>query len=131
MQTRKKTLILFSILIFLITGVALRNIINYNFFTYSYNKCYNRTVDDCIKMVNKIDSDISIVDLPSLEYYQLKVFVDLPDYSQRAQIFNEQKVSDFISLPIDMDNELMRKRAGERIVDRVAIRWCERPSLLK
>jgi hypothetical protein len=131
MKIRRKTLILFAILAILIIGVVFRNKINYDFFTYTYRSCYNEVIDDSIKMVNKIDPEAKIVDLSLIEYYQLKVFVNLPSYDQRAQVFDNQRVSNFISLPMDINDKDARNKAGESIVDKVSDKWCKRPSLMK
>ncbi len=131
MKIRRKTIILFAVLAILVAGVALKDELNYKFFTYSYGRCQDQLIDDCVKMVNKINSDSKIVDLSLIEYYQLKVFIELPAYDQRAQIFDEQRVGDFISLPISMDNDSMRDKAEESIIDKVSEKWCKRPSLIR
>lgn len=128
----RKFLILLVLLIVLTSGFFVRKRINWTFFTYNHEKCSAQIVDDCIKIINKVDPNTKIKDLTSLDYSKLKTVVDLPGISQRDEVFSEEKVSDVVSFPLEFDDKEIRQRVKEKnAVDRVTNNWCERPSLFR
>jgi len=128
----KKFLILLVLLIVLTTGFFGRKRINWVFFTYNHEKCLARVVDDCIEIINRIDPNTKIKDLTSLDYCKLKTVIDLPEISKRVEVFPEEKVSDVISLPLEFNNEEIRRKVEKKnAVNRMTDKWCERPAFLR
>lgn len=128
----KRLLILVVLLVILTSGFLGREKVNWDFFTYNQQKCSAQIIDDCIKIVNKIDPNTKIRDLHPIDYAKLGTVIDLPKISQRDEKFSEEKVSDIIFLPIELNNNEIRERvAKEAAVGRITSSWCERPSFLK
>jgi len=125
----KKVLIIFFGLS--LAGLFFIKYINFEFFTYTHNKCVEGIVDDCISMINKIDSEAYVKDLHVIQYAQLKTLVDLPGISQQGEISSTDKVKAYISLPVSFDNEEMRQKARETIAMDISEKWCQRPSWRK
>ena len=128
MKIRKAFIIFFGLAVI---GLFSVRYVNFEFFTYTHNKCTEGIVDDCIIMVNKIDPEAYVRDLHVIQYAQLKTLVDLPSVSQQDEISLTDKVKSYISLPVSFDNEEMRQRARETIAEDTAQKWCQRPSWRK
>ena len=115
----------------IITAFLFYKFINYEFFIFSYERCREEIVDDCIMAVNKIDPEANLDDLHPIQYSHLRILTDIPISSEKDSLLEGKQVKDYIALPVSMGNKEMRDKARERIVNNVAEKWCVRPNLFK